>query len=91
MLWQVTCGTTNTCELWNVDVEAQVERSETEKEFGFSAMLIVTGHFRSDSALKTLRHGEAVRQRGEVDWDHAKWHRWPSGIPLVVDEVSPRR
>ena len=61
-----------------VDVEAQVERSETEKEFGFSA---TSG---PDSALKTLGVPDdlgqvsfrtAVGQRGEVDWgpgDHAK-------------------
>ena len=32
MSWQFAGGTTNTSELKNVDVKAQVERSETEKE-----------------------------------------------------------
>ena len=54
MLWQVTCGTVKICELWNVDVVAQVERNEMEKEFGFSAMLIVTGHFRSRFSTQNI-------------------------------------
>ena len=52
MSWQVTCNTVNICELWNVDVVTQV-REEQDEALGFSAMLIVTGHFRYPPAFGT--------------------------------------